>query len=138
MNASNTNTDLEHLRLLSIFHYIVGGLAALFSLFPIIHLVMGIAMVTGRMDDMSDQPEAALFGWFFIVMAAGAIAVGMSFAACLILAGRFLARRVYYTFCFIMAALSCVFVPFGTVLGIFTIIVLVRPGVKEMFSRPAP
>jgi hypothetical protein len=27
------NQDAEHLRLLSIFHYIVGGLAALFSFF---------------------------------------------------------------------------------------------------------
>lgn len=32
--------DLEHLRLLSIFHYVVGGLIALFACFPIIHLMM--------------------------------------------------------------------------------------------------
>jgi uncharacterized membrane protein YuzA (DUF378 family) len=30
------NQDAEHLRLLSIFHYIVGGLAALFSFFPLL------------------------------------------------------------------------------------------------------
>ena len=135
---TTTNTDLEHLRLLSIFHYIVGGLAALFSLFPVIHLAMGIAIVTGRMSDASDEPTAMAMGWFFIVMAVGAIAVGMSFAVCLILAGRFLTQRVHYTFCFIIAALACAFVPFGTILGVFTIIVLVRPGVKEMFARPGP
>ncbi len=30
--------DLEHLRLLSLFHYVVGGIAALFGCFPFIHL----------------------------------------------------------------------------------------------------
>ena len=44
------NNDAEHLRLLSIFHYIAGGVTALFALFPAIHLFMGIAMVTGRFD----------------------------------------------------------------------------------------
>jgi hypothetical protein len=52
----------------------------------------------------------------------------------LILAGRFLAQRVYYTFCFVVAALECIFVPFGTILGVFTIVVLQRSTVKEMFT----
>jgi hypothetical protein len=40
------NKDLEHLRLLSIFHYVVGGILALFACFPIIHLIMGIMFLT--------------------------------------------------------------------------------------------
>jgi hypothetical protein len=32
-----------------------------------------------------------------------------------------------------MTALSCVFFPFGTVLGVFTIIVLARPSFRELF-----
>jgi hypothetical protein len=32
-----------------------------------------------------------------------------------------------------MAGIECVFMPFGTVLGVFTIIVLVREDVKAMF-----
>lgn len=39
------NQDEEHLRLLSIFHYVVGALAAMFALFPIFHLVIGLVMV---------------------------------------------------------------------------------------------
>ena len=35
------NRDEEHLRLLSIFHYVVAGLGALFSLFPLIYTAMG-------------------------------------------------------------------------------------------------
>jgi hypothetical protein len=99
---------------------------------------MGIAMVTGRMPDTGDQPEAVLFGWFFIAMATAMIACGAVFSVCLILTGRFLAQRLHYTFCFVIAAIACVFVPFGTVLGIFTILVLVRPSVKQMFAASGP
>ena len=38
------NQDLEHLRLLSLFHYMCAGLAALFACIPIIHLIMGLMM----------------------------------------------------------------------------------------------
>ena len=130
--------DVEHLRLLSLFHYVVGGLAALFSLFPLIHLFMGVAIVTGGPDEGSSEPAARLVGWFFILLASAMIAAGLAFATSMVLAGRFLARHVYYTFCLVMAALECIFVPLGTVLGIFTILALQRPTVKEMFGQTAP
>jgi hypothetical protein len=128
--------DIEHLRLLAIFHYIVGGLAALVSLFPLFHLAMGIAMVTGRFGDGS-KDETALFGWFFVAISAALITLGLAFSVALIAAGRCLARQTNYLFCLVMAALSCAFMPFGTVLGVFTIIVLQRPSVKLLFA-PAP
>ena len=37
-------------------------------------------------------------------------------------------------FCLVIAALLCMITPFGTVLGVFTIIVLVRPSVKLLFT----
>ena len=39
------NQVKEHLRLLAIFHYIVGGIGFLVSLFPVIHLVAGLALL---------------------------------------------------------------------------------------------
>ena len=38
------NEDLEHLRLLSIFHYVVAGIGALFACFPVFHLVFGLML----------------------------------------------------------------------------------------------
>jgi len=43
----------------------------------------------------------------------------------------------------VIAGIECLFMPFGTVLGVFTLVVLVRPSVKELFLRnqgnePAP
>ena len=40
-------------------------------------------------------------------------------------------------YCLVVAAVECIFMPFGTVLGVFTIIVLMRPGVKERFGVEA-
>lgn len=37
-------------------------------------------------------------------------------------------------FCLIMAGIACLFMPFGTVLGVFTIVVLTRESVREMIS----
>lgn len=52
----------------------------------------------------------------------------------MILAGRALAQRRRYTFCLVIAGVACMFMPFGTVLGVFTIIVLLRDSVKELFA----
>ena len=52
----------------------------------------------------------------------------------MVLAGRYLARRERYTFCLVVAGVECMFMPFGTVLGVFTIIVLSRPSVKDLFG----
>ena len=43
-------------------------------------------------------------------------------------------RRKHYTFCFVMACVECLSVPFGTMLGVFTILVLNRASVKELFN----
>ena len=55
----------------------------------------------------------------------------------MILAGRFLAARRRHLFCIVIAGIACMFMPMGTVLGIFTIIVLMRPSVKELFTESA-
>ena len=39
------NQDSEHLRLLSIFHYVVAGVAAFCSFFPLLYTVMGFVFV---------------------------------------------------------------------------------------------
>jgi hypothetical protein len=125
--------DLEHLRLLSVFHYVVAALAALFSMFPLIHLGIGIAMVSGTFDG-GKEPPPGFVGWMLIAFAGSFILAGLTIAVLIALAGRSLARRRRYTFCCVMAGVACVFMPFGTALGVFTLIVLLRPGVRELFE----
>jgi hypothetical protein len=124
----------EHLRLLSIFHYVVAALAALFALFPLIHLVIGIAILSGRFPGSpGGGDDLRWLGGFFVAFAGVWIAMGLSFAACVLVAGRSLAKRKRYTFCLVMAGFECMFVPFGTVLGVFSLLLLTKEDVKALF-----
>lgn len=124
--------DQEHLRLLSIFHYVVAGLAALFACFPIIHLVLGILLATGSLE--APDEGARVVGVVFIVIAAVLILLGWTFAVFVAMTGRFLATRRHHTFCLVMGGVECLFMPFGTVLGVFTLIVLMREPVRGLFG----
>src|SRR4051812_11970779 len=86
--AANADArDADHLRLLSIFHYVYGGVAALFSCFFIIYIVIGVAALNGSIPFPQPMPPppttvsttvpatmpvqpfpAATFGWMFIAM----------------------------------------------------------------------
>ncbi len=131
--------DEEHLKLLSIFHYVVGGMGGFIALFPIIHLVVGLFLVLAP-DKFAGKgtPPPAFIGWGFVIIGALFITVGWIFAALVLTAGRFLARRKHYLFCLVMAGVECILMPFGTVLGVFTIIVLLRESVKQMFAVNNP
>jgi len=126
------NKDLEQLRLLSIFHYVLAGVTALFSLFPLIHVVVGLAVVFGG-PSMGNEVPPPVFGWLFVLIGGFFILAGISLAVLIFFAGRMLSRRRHYLFCFVAAALECLFMPLGTVLGIFTIVVLSRESVKALF-----
>jgi hypothetical protein len=129
--------DAEHLRLLSIFHYVVAGFQAMFASFPILHLLFGVAMVffPDRFGGGRGGGPPAFVGWFFIVFASAWMLIGWTLAVCLVVAGRSLAQRRRHTFCLVVAAVVAVTcMPLGTVLGVFTFIVLLRPSVKQAFA----
>lgn len=136
-----TPEEAAHLRLLSIFHYVVGGLTALFSLFPIIHVALGIGIVTGALPmndaDGNAADDGRMAGWIFIAIGAVVIFCGVTLGAFIAYAGRCLAQRRRHTLCMVVAAISCLCMPLGTVLGVFTLIVLLRPSVKAAFDAPA-
>jgi hypothetical protein len=135
------NEDLQHLKILSIFHYVVAGIGAIFACFPIFHLMMGMSMLMGGFD-IPDDPAMPfpfrIFGLMFTLIPAAIIVFGWAFAISMAIAGYFLGKQRNYMFCLVMAGIACIFTPFGTVLGIFTLIVLLRPSVKTLFNYPPP
>ncbi|HTX20445.1 MAG TPA: hypothetical protein VMD27_01090 [Candidatus Aquilonibacter sp.] len=84
-------------------------------------------------------PPPPVVAWILIFMGGLFMALGWAFAGLVFVAGRFLARRKHHTFCLVVAGVACLFMPFGTVLGVFSIIVLIREPVKQLFiaSQPA-
>jgi hypothetical protein len=130
----NQNEDEQYLKLLSIFHYVVGGLAGLFACFPLIHFSIGIGMLYTSFTNPSQAGPLPIFGFLLTFIAGGIMLLGWTFAICIMLAGKFIIQRKNYMFCLVMAGVECIFTPFGTVLGAFTIILLMRPAVKEFFG----
>ncbi len=126
------NRDSSHLTLLAVFYYVLGGVAAFVSCIPIIHLGLGFSMATGVIGD--GEPALPVVGSVMMIAACFVILLGWTFAACLIATGRFLSQRRKYMFCLVVAAIACLSIPFGTVLGVFTIVVLMRESVQELFG----
>jgi hypothetical protein len=134
--ATHASDDEQHLRLLGIFHYVVGALTALFALFPLIHFSLGLFFVLAppHLAQQQGGPPPAFIGWFFMIIGGMLFLLGESFAGCVFAAGRFIRSRRRYWFVFVVACFQCAFFPFGTVLGVFTIVVLSRPSVKQVFG----
>jgi hypothetical protein len=131
--------DLEHLRLLAVFHYVLAGLVAVTFSFGLIYVFMGIAMLKGAIP-MGPPPSGGpaamplFLPWFFILFFGAFVLVGWTLGILLAGAGYCLSRHKAYTFCFILACVICLNAPLGTALGVCTILVLMRPNVKDLFA----
>lgn len=126
--------DREHLQILALFHWILAGIAALFSLFPVLYFLIGISLVTGELHEGKGNRFEHLMGWMFVLFAAAWILIGILYASFLAIAARSLSQRRHHMFCLVMAGVSCAFFPFGTVLGVFTILALTKEPVRAMFA----
>jgi hypothetical protein len=130
--------DKDHLGLLVMFHYILGALDFLAGCSPIFHLSFGIAIMAGVFDNDPNPPPPVL-GWLFTIIGGGVMITFWLLAILHFVAARCLATRSHYYLCYGIACIECIKVPQGTILGIFTILVLMRPSVKALFlDTPAP
>ena len=132
------NDDVKRLRLGAAARRVCAAITALFACIPLIHLSIGlIFLLKPPAPQDGEQFPAQLFGLMFALIGGAAVLCGWAFAALIFVAGRFLAARRRHTFCIVVAALCCAFFPLGTALGVFTILVLMRPTVKAMFQQQA-
>jgi hypothetical protein len=138
--ATQADVDAEHLRILSVFHFVLAGLQALFASFPIFHFLFGAAMVflPTQLGAKPNTP-AELVGSVLMLFTGTLMTIGWAIAVCTAVAGRSLYKRKRYLFCLVMAGvMAATCMPFGTILGAFTIIVLLLPSVKEAFGVAPP
>ena len=126
----------EHLRLLSLFYYVRAGTTAFFACIPIIHVGLGIFMIilSHHLPAKPNEPSPAIIGWLFLVIGLFIITLGWLLAVLQFLAGRFIARRQHRTFCLIVAGANCLALPYGTLAGVMTFIVLGRDSVRALFA----
>lgn len=131
------NIDIDHLNLLSIFHFIGAGLGAVGALvmmgeYGLMHFIFTNPAIWQNQR----QPPPPEFILPMMKVIYGGIALWCVVSLILnLLSGLFLRERRHRTFSFVVAALNCLHIPFGTVLGVFTIIVLVKDSVRELYEQ---
>jgi len=148
----------ERLRLLAIGFYVKGAVGALFISFLLLHffLFLGMSFIpestwepktvsSVRITSISpsptprpvnSKPPVIMFRIFAGVIGL-IILLGWTFGALTAYAGRCVQKRTHRLFIYIMAALNCALLPWGTLLGIATFYVLQSPAGRREFSLPA-
>jgi hypothetical protein len=133
------NIDEDNLNLLSVFHFVGAVFALLGILFLFVHYALMHFMFTNPAlweNQKGGPPPAAVFGIFLIFyVIAGAWLVISGILN--VMSGLFLRERKNWTFSFVVACVNCIHVPLGTVLGVFTIVVLSRESVKRLYGGTA-
>jgi len=135
---SSTDQDREHLRLLAIFYYIWAGFQALGGLMGLAFIGVGAFIASSPQISQSNNPPPPWFGAIFAGLGALVFVSVEGMAALSFFTGRFLSRRQHHTFCVVISILNCLSLPFGTALGVFSILVLQRSSVKALFSGTGP
>ena len=132
--------DEEHLRLLKFGYYIMAAMMGFFTLFSLLYIFLGGLFASGAIpvkDGSREDPR--VMGFIFLGLGFGVLLVGLTATLLTFLTGRSLKDRRHHLFCLIIAALSCLQIPWGTAIGVCTFMVLNRPNVKAQFERkPAP
>ncbi|MFI5378900.1 MAG: hypothetical protein ACHRHE_06370 [Tepidisphaerales bacterium] len=129
--------DIEHLNILGICHYIWGGLIMLFGCFGLFYVVMGILFINGKMPgpatpNVNGPPPE--MGWIFVMIGIGFMVFFWTLGILSLCAGYCLRARRRQTFCMVVAAFNCLSIPLGTILGVFTFVVLARPTMTGLFA----
>ncbi len=152
MAEQSTAEDAEHLSALSIGHFILSGVALLGAVPTLIYGVAGaklmdefgsdLSMAMGDipgqpgLDPFGGNPDAMLqdLGSLVTTLIVSAVVLAVVTAVHLLVVGVLIRKRRWWTFCYLTGWGECLMFPFGTILGIFTILVLSRPSVKQVFG----
>lgn len=144
--------DVEHLSALSIGHFILSGVALLGAVPTLLYGVAGaklidefgsdVSMAMGDIpgqtgvDPFGGSPDAMLQDLSALVtsLIVAAVVLALVSAVHLFVVGWQIRQRRWWTFCYLTGWGECLMFPFGTILGIFTILVLSRASVKQLFG----
>lgn len=135
MNDSPCELDSakSNLSALSIYHYVLAAVVVLYA--------GGTYFQIWLVQDMLNQPALREFEAFDArQMSANItrfiIAVGVLYliqAFLLVMTARSLAKCRRWRFCLVVSHINLLIFPFGTILGVLTIIALLKPAAKQLF-----
>jgi hypothetical protein len=132
--------DADHLRLLVLFHYIGAALSGVGLLFVFGHysflrfVLSHTRPAAGHAHGPAPDEVFKILIWFYLVFALWFLLSGISD----LISARCIRARRHRVFSLLVAGLNLVHTPAGTMLGVFTFVVLLRDSVREVYEGPAP
>ncbi|MET6991123.1 hypothetical protein [Sediminicola arcticus] len=129
---NNIHHNLSTFRIL----FLVKGIFTLcFSIFFIIYACIGI--IIRNTDEWSQEADSFPFnpGLIFIVIGVIGFLISMVMGILTIMTSKYLKEEKNYNFIFVMAILNCLTGVLGILLGVFTLIELTKPEVKQLFFK---
>lgn len=116
--------------------YIIKGVVTLcFSLFFIFYIIMGFFVNTAIEHSNQTQELPFNFGWIFVVLGSIGIVICIILGILNLFASKYLKEIKNYNFIFAIAIVNCLTGILGILLGIFTLIELTKPEIKELFHK---
>jgi dipeptide/tripeptide permease len=128
--------------MLQIGHWVAFGLSCAGLLFLVIHYIVMktmfqmVANQPGAPTGKGSNPFEELQGMLLIGYGLAA-AIFLFGGVCNFLTARAIKQRKNRVLCFITAGYNCLHMPLGTILGVFTFIVLSRSSVRCLFDENA-
>jgi hypothetical protein len=128
--------DQQDLKVLSILHFVYAGVIALSGLLIGLYLVIGAAFLASSASAARPKAgEAAMMGTVVLIVFGSVLFFLVLHAALLIYSGLSLRNQERKLLSQIVAAWTCLNVPFGTALGVYTLVVLSRPSVSMLYVK---
>ena len=139
--------DRSNLRLLSVLHYVFAAMQVLFGLGAVAYGLFGLLVIPEMMDEMAQQqaqrnpqappPPAFMRSFGLLYAFLGGLGALLCFtqAVLSLLAGRAFGVPRSRGLCIAASAAACIMFPFGTALGVVSLVVLARPSVERRFEE---
>lgn len=127
MNNAGHNLDT-----FKILYIIKGILSLLLSFLPLLYIFLGVFLFgTG----LEEHGEKGIAGLIFICVGSIIFLMLLVLGVLNLLAGKYLGEKRRYDFIFIMAIINCLTGILGMLLGIFSLIELSKPRVRDLFGK---
>lgn len=128
-------TKTNNLNTFRILYIIKGILTLCFSLFFIFYACMGLVFNTA-ITHSPNSPELPFnFGWIFVIIGAIGLIFCVTFGVLTLLASKYIKEVKNYNFIFAIAVINCLTGVLGILLGVFTLVELTKPEVKQLFGK---
>jgi len=135
--------DEEHLRLLALFHYVSGALTCVGSLLAALWAAFVATMFTAFPAEAQAGLSEEAWRQMQVMpkVMAGVVAMmavaGVIYGVLEIVAGRCVSQHRARVFTMVVAVPRLLFMPWGTILSVCTMLVLERASVEALYRRAA-